>query len=140
MDDLHISRSTVIPASDLSWSAARSGGPGGQNVNKVASKVDLRFDLPNCRALSPPVKARLRRLAANRLDADGRIMIASQVTRDQHRNLQDALQRLAELVRRALVPPKPRKKTKPSRGSVRRRLEGKKRNSDKKRNRQKVDY
>lgn len=140
MDDLHISRSVVIPAADLSWSASRSGGPGGQNVNKVSSKVDLRFDLPGCRALIPPVKARLRQLAANRLDADGRIMIASQVTRDQHRNLEDARQRLAELIRRALVRPKPRKKTKPSRGSVRRRLEGKKRNAEKKQSRRKVDY
>jgi len=140
VDDLRITRTLTIPARDLSWSAARSGGPGGQNVNKVASKVDLRFDLPGCEVLRAPVKARLRRIADNRLDADGRVMIASSTHREQHRNLEDARDRLADLIRRALKPPKKRKKTKPSRRQKQKRLDAKKQRSQKKQRRQKVDY
>lgn len=140
MDDLRITGKLTIPSRDLSWSAARSGGPGGQNVNKVASKVDLRFDLPNCSALRAPVKARLRRIASNRLDAEGRVMIASSTHREQHRNLEDARDRLADLIRRALRPPKKRKKTKPSRRQKQKRLDNKKHRSEKKRLRKKVRH
>ncbi|MBC8071125.1 MAG: aminoacyl-tRNA hydrolase [Deltaproteobacteria bacterium] len=112
----------VIPGDELSWTAARSAGPGGQNVNKVASKVDLRFDLEGSRVLSEAVKQRLRVLAAARIDALGRIAIVSQSARTQPRNLELARERLAELVRAALVPPKPRRKTRPSLGAKRRRL------------------
>lgn len=125
MGDLRIDARVVIPAADLSWSAARSSGPGGQNVNRVASKVDLRFDLDGTVALAPPVKERLRRLAATRLDRDGRLVITSQLTRDQRRNLEDARQKLAALIRRALTPPRKRKPTKPSRGAQERRLKEK---------------
>lgn len=125
MGDLRIDARVVIPAADLSWSAARSSGPGGQNVNRVASKVDLRFDLDGTVALTPPVKERLRRLAATRLDRDGRLVITSQLTRDQRRNLEDARQKLAALIRRALTPPRKRKPTKPSRGAQERRLKEK---------------
>jgi ribosome-associated protein len=135
MSDLFVAPGVILPGSDLSWTAVRSGGPGGQNVNKVASKVELRFDLPGTDALSPDVKARLRRLAAGRLDADGRILIVSQVTRAQPQNLEDARERLAALVRAALRPPKRRRKTRPTRASKERRLGEKRKHSEKKRTR-----
>lgn len=132
MDDLPIDRRVVIPAADLSWTAVRSSGPGGQNVNKVASKVDLRFDLEGTTALSPEAKQRLRRMAAARLDKDGRLVVTSQATRDQSRNLDDAREKLAALIRRALVVPKRRKPTKPSKGAKERRLKEKRARSEKK--------
>jgi ribosome-associated protein len=137
MEDLPVSPGLVIPAADLAFAASRSGGPGGQNVNKVNSKVELRFDLPHTTVLRPEVKARLRRLA--RLDKAGHVLIVSSVTRDQHRNLEDARQRLVELVRQALIRPKKRRRTKPTRGSKERRLAAKRRRSEKKQGRRRVD-
>jgi ribosome-associated protein len=122
----------VIPAADLSWSAARSSGPGGQNVNKVASKVELRFDLAGTRALSAAVKARLRAIAGHRLDLEGRVRVVSQKTRDQAQNLADARDKLAAMIAAALIVPKPRKPTRPTFGSKLRRMDAKRRNANKK--------
>jgi len=138
-EDLAINPQLVLPAAELSWCAVRASGPGGQNVNKVATKVELRFDLEGSAVLPEAVRARLRSIARNRLDAEGRILIASQLTRSQERNLEDAREKLAELVRRALVPPRRRRPTRPSRGAKERRLAEKRKQADKKRVRGKVE-
>jgi ribosome-associated protein len=131
-DDLDIDGRVVVPAAELQWTAVRASGPGGQNVNKVATKVELRFDLPGSAALSLAAKARLRALAASRLDAEGRLVITSQATRSQQGNLEDARNKLAALIRRALVPPKRRRPTRPTAGSKERRLDAKRQLSQKK--------
>jgi ribosome-associated protein len=132
MDALPIDERLVIPAQALSFTAVRASGAGGQNVNKVASKVELRFDLWSCQELPAPVKQRLATANRNRIDAEGQLRIVSQLTRDQGRNLEDARNKLAELIRAALFVPKPRRATKPTRGSQRRRVETKRRDSQKK--------
>jgi ribosome-associated protein len=101
-----------------------AGGPGGQNVNKVATAAQLRVVLADC-GLAPDVRARLARLAGKRLAGSGEVVINANRFRSQERNRDDALERFAELVRAALVVPKPRKATKPTRASKRRRLDSK---------------
>ena len=124
---LEISPSVVIPDSELSFAFVRASGPGGQNVNKVSSAVQLRFDLAGSTALADPVKSRLRALAGRRLTDEGAVLIIARNQRSQDHNRREALERLAELVRRALVAPKTRKATKPTRASKERRLESKSR-------------
>jgi ribosome-associated protein len=119
---LMIRPDVVVPSGAMSMTAVRSAGPGGQNVNKVASKVDLRVDLRAIRGLSPDARARLSALVATRLDADGYLQLTSQRTRDQAKNLADAMDKLRVLIERALVAPVPRRATRPTRGSVERRL------------------
>jgi len=123
---LFINDKVTLPGHDLEWTAVRSSGPGGQNVNKVSSKIELTFDLEDTVALTDPVKARLRIIAKNTLDGEGRILITSQKTRDQSKNLSDAREKLKELVAKALIVPKTRKPTKPTKGSKVRRLTAKK--------------
>lgn len=135
-EPLEITTRIIIPASELSWSAVRASGPGGQNVNKVASKVELRFDAARSGVLSEDTKARLIQLAGSRASLEGVIVVVVQDTRDQRRNLELARERLSELVRQALVRPKRRRPTKPSRAAKARRLDAKKRQGDKKRSRQ----
>jgi len=132
MKPLVVNERVTIPAADLSWSASRSPGPGGQNVNKVATKVTLRFDLSATRSLTQTQKRRLKKLAGRRLDADGAILISAQAERSQTQNLERARDNLRRLVRKALVTPKRRVATKPSRAQRRRRLEAKRRVSEKK--------
>ncbi len=134
-DPLVIDPRITLPGEDLVWTATRSSGPGGQNVNKVSSRVELRFDLPGTEALETAVKERLAVLARGYLDAEGRILLKSDRTRDQPRNLEDAREKLRDLIQRALVVPKPRRATKPSRASKRRRVDDKRRQADKKRDR-----
>lgn len=132
MKALPINDRLTIPGRDLSWSAARSSGPGGQNVNKVATKVVLRFDLPGTDALTQAQKSRLRKLAGRRLDAEGGLLITAQAERSQSQNLERARATLRRLILKSLVAPKRRVATKPTRAQKRRRLRDKLHQSEKK--------
>src|SRR5579859_4588000 len=137
---LEVSPEVVIPDSELSFAFVRASGPGGQNVNKVSSAVQLRFDLDGSGALSEPAKNRLRALAGRRLTDDGAILIIARNQRTQEHNRREALERLADLVRRALIVPKIRKATKPSRASKERRLDTKSRKQQTKKARGRVRW
>jgi ribosome-associated protein len=124
---MHINADLRIPEDELEWTYVRSGGPGGQNVNKVASKAVLRWNVAASRSLPEDVKARLRALQANRITAEGDLVLTSQRFRDQERNRQDCLDKLRQMIAQAAARPKARRKTKPTRGSQEARLRAKKR-------------
>jgi ribosome-associated protein len=127
MDAIVVTESVRVPATALTMRAVRASGPGGQNVNKVASKVDLRVDLDAIEGLPEPARHRLRALAGRRLDVHGRLQITSQATRDQARNLEDAREKVRALVTAALHEPKRRRASRPTPAARERRIESKKR-------------
>jgi ribosome-associated protein len=130
-----VTETVRVPGRALSMRAVRSSGPGGQNVNKVASKIDLRVDLDAIEGLSDRARARMHALVVNRLDADGRLVVTSQESRDQSRNLEIAREKVRRLVASALREPRVRRATRPSAAARERRIEGKKQRSSLKRSR-----
>jgi ribosome-associated protein len=139
MHDIVVSQRLTIPAGELSIAFARSGGPGGQNVNKVSSKVELRWNPTTSTALGEDDRGWLVSRLASKLTIDGTLIVTSTATRDQQKNRDDAADKLALIVRTALVRPKTRRATKPSRASKRRRVEGKRHRAQIKRERRSTD-
>jgi ribosome-associated protein len=124
---LEITPDIVIGDDELEWKFIRASGPGGQNVNKVSSAVQLRFLLPQNTSLPVAVRNRLRAIAGHRINDDGTLLIAARSERSQEQNRSAALGRLADLINTAMVEPKIRKKTRPTKASKERRIESKKR-------------
>lgn len=127
--DLPITDRIVVSAADLSWRTSRAGGPGGQHVNTTDTRVQVRFELEKCEALAPAVKERLRRSCSRYLTRDGALVLACAEHRSRQRNVDTVRERLAGAIRAALVPPKKRRPTRPSRASKKRRLDAKSRRS-----------
>jgi ribosome-associated protein len=135
MADIVVTPRVTIPGGELAFAFTRSGGPGGQNVNKVASKVELRWNPVTSAALTADDRAWLIERLRSRLTGDGTLIVTSSATRDQLKNRDDATSKLALIVRAALERPKPRRATKPSRSAKRRRVADKRHKSEIKRNR-----
>jgi ribosome-associated protein len=135
--DIPVSSTFAVPASAWWWRAVRSSGPGGQNVNKVASRVELRVDLGRL-VLNPEARVRLETLVRHRRDADGHLLVTSQKTRDQGRNLEDAIEKVRGLVAQALIAPRARRPTRASKASVERRLARKKEDAGRKKARGRI--
>lgn len=129
-----------VPESEVTLSFSRSSGAGGQNVNKVNSKVTLHWRILGTVALSLAAQDRFKRLFAHTINADGEVVIIGQESRSQKDNVDACFAKLTEMIRQAKIVPKIRKKTKPTRGAIERRLDGKKKDSDKKRQRRSKDW
>ena len=135
---IRVTPAIAIDESELHFDFVRSSGPGGQNVNKVATAVQLRFDAAHSPSLPVDVRRRLARIAGKKVTADGVLVITARRHRTQQKNRDDAVNRLVELVRKAAVVPKARRKTRPTRASKERRLVEKRRKSETKRTRRTV--
>ncbi len=135
MPAITVNDRVTIPDSAIETKAVRSSGPGGQNVNKLATKIQMWIALDQVQGFIYDDLARVRTFLKSRLDADGRLLVMSQETRDQAQNREDCASKAADLIRAALVRPKVRRKTKPSRASKQRRIEAKRLHSDRIRNR-----
>lgn len=139
MADLRVSPVLTIPEDELRMGFSRSGGPGGQHVNKVETQVELRWNLLTSRALRDVDREWLRQKLASQLTSAGEILVTSTTTRSQTRNRHDAAEKLVALLQAALVRPKRRRPTRPGRGAVERRLSEKKRHAERKRDRRQAD-
>ena len=136
---LHVNSEVSIPRFELTFRATRAGGPGGQHVNTSSTRVELLWNVERTRSISEAQRSRLREKLASRLDGDGNVRVVASAYRSQARNRDDAEDRLATLIRRALIVPKARKKTRPGRSAVESRLRLKQHKSDKKRERRVKD-
>lgn len=137
---IQITPTIVLEESEIREEFIRATGPGGQNVNKVATAVQLRFDVRHSPALPDEVRARLIRLSGRRMTDDGVLILVARRFRTQERNRQDAMERLVALIRKATQKPKPRRRTRPTLASRERRLDSKRRRSETKRGRQSVSH
>jgi len=139
-DSIFVEGGVIVPSDALEMHAVRSSGPGGQNVNKVASKIELRVDLDRIQGITPAGLKRLRHLVAKRLDGTGRLLITSQRTRDQYKNLEDARRKVHDWIAKALRPPKTRMASMPSASAKERRLREKRLRALRKQSRKHESY